>query len=83
MLKAFLEEYMYYGRDAENIKLEVLTQTQQELHFSAQVSPGYCNFIITISTNFNNRMILWHNLRSVAELVSSHNLPWIVMGDFS
>lgn len=28
-------------------------------------------------------MILWDNLRSVSDLVNTHNLPWIVMGDFN
>lgn len=37
---------MYVLWDSGNIKLEALTQTQQELHFSAQVSPGYPNIII-------------------------------------
>lgn len=38
---------IYVRWDAENIKFEVLTQTQQELHFPAQVSAGYPKLILS------------------------------------
>lgn len=52
--------------------------------FAAQVSPSAPTLFLTAvyaSCELSNRIILWNNLKTMANLVN--NIPWLVLGDFN
>lgn len=64
--------------NAENINLEVLLQTSQEIHSSAQVNPSKPPskfFAVYASTCFQNKLTLWNNLRAIFDDIISKDLP--------
>lgn len=66
-----------------NIQLQILGRTTQEL---LQVTPNSPPFLFSITysnCDFQNKLILWNNLRNVFELVHHKSLHWIVLGYFN
>ena len=67
----------------ENVEVSHLSRTEQEIHAAIKVhSSNLTQFISTIyaSPRLAERLILWNNLKTVAQL---HNLPWLMLGDFN
>ena len=60
-----------------------LATTKQEIHITVKVRPlnfYFLVFAVYASPRFNERWVLWNNLKNVAKL---HNKPWIIVGDFN
>ncbi|XP_030930737.1 uncharacterized protein LOC115956530 [Quercus lobata] len=56
---------------------------EQKIHTLVKVNSSSLNWIFTVvyaSPRHRERCILWNNLNTIA---NSHNLPWIVVGDFN
>lgn len=66
----------------DNVDLELVGQTRQEIHLRVKVSGHYVFFLSTIyclsHSDANN--ILWSNLFTVSNSLDS---PWLVVGDFN
>ena len=65
------------------VDVEVISATEQEVHALVRVSPSTSHWLLSAiyaSPRFVDRIILWNNLKLVAD---SHNLPWAVIEDFN
>lgn len=65
------------------VDVEILSATGQEIYTLIRVnpsSPPWLLFAIYASPRFVDRCVLWDNLKIIA---NSHNIPWVVMGDFN
>lgn len=65
------------------VQVEVLSATEQEIHSLIQVRSQNLHWLISViyaSLRFEERCILWNNLRILANM---HDLPWALMGDFN
>ena len=63
--------------------VEVLAATEQEIHALIWVRSQSLSWLISAiyaSPRFEERCILWNNLRILANM---HDLPWALMGDFN
>ncbi|XP_050278348.1 uncharacterized protein LOC126719886 [Quercus robur] len=65
------------------VHVEVLAATEQEIHALIQVRSQSFSWLISAiyaSPRFEERCILWNNLKILANM---HDLPWALMGDFN
>ncbi|KAL0016452.1 hypothetical protein SO802_003521 [Lithocarpus litseifolius] len=69
--------------NSDKAELFQLTSIEQEIHVSVKVYNSKFTWIFSTvyaSPRLAERSILWNNLCSV---VDSHNLPWVIAGDFN
>ncbi|XP_030942467.1 uncharacterized protein LOC115967498 [Quercus lobata] len=65
------------------VHVDVLAATEQEIHAMIQVRSQSFTWLISAiyaSPRFEERCMLWNNLRMLANM---HDLPWALMGDFN
>ena len=65
------------------VQVDVLVATKQEIHAMIRVRTQTFNWLISAiyaSPRFEERCILWNNLRMIANM---HDMPWTLMGDFN
>ncbi|XP_023917015.1 uncharacterized protein LOC112028551 [Quercus suber] len=65
------------------VQVDVLSSTEQEIHALIRVRSQSLTWLISAiyaSPRFEERCILWNNLRILANM---HDLPWALMGDFN
>ncbi|KAK7848986.1 putative mediator of rna polymerase ii transcription subunit 37c [Quercus suber] len=65
------------------VQVDVLSSTEQEIHALIRVRSQSLIWLISAiyaSPRFEERCILWNNLRILANM---HDLPWALMGDFN
>ena len=65
------------------VQVEALATTEQEVHAIVRVRTQSFNWLISAiyaSPRFEERCILWDNLKMLADM---HDLPWALMGDFN
>ena len=65
------------------VQVEALATTEQEVHAIVRVRIQSFNWLISAiyaSPRFEERCILWDNLKMLADM---HDLPWALMGDFN
>lgn len=68
---------------ANELLVDPITATAQEIHASVQVSqssPPWLISFIYASTSYHSRKILWDNLQIFS---TNHNSPWLLCGDFN
>ena len=69
--------------DSDRVDVTPLADTEQEIHATVKVRNSNSSWLLTAvyaSPRTAERLILWNNLISTAEL---HNLPWVLAGDFN
>lgn len=69
--------------NSDRVVVSPLATTKQEIHITVKVRPSDFDFLVSAvyaSPRFNERCVLWNNLKNVAKL---HNKAWIIAGDFS
>ncbi|XP_075669777.1 uncharacterized protein LOC142639497 [Castanea sativa] len=69
--------------NSEAVEVTHILSTEQEIHALVKVSYSNLSWIISAiyaSPRLAERRILWHNLSLVN---ATHNLPWIILGDFN
>ena len=65
------------------VHVDVLATTEQEIHAFIRVRSQSFSWLISaiyVNPRFEERCILWNNLRILANM---HDLPWALMGDFN
>ena len=65
------------------VQVDVLASTEQEIHTLIRVRSQTLSWLISAiyaSPRFEERCILWNNLRMLANM---HDLPWALMGGFN
>jgi len=74
---------LWFLWDPDRVEVTFLASTEQEIHTLVKVNSSSLNWIFTAiyaSPRHRERCMLWNNLNTVA---NSHNLPWIIAGDFN
>ena len=69
--------------NSDRVVVSPLATTKQEIHITVKVRPSDFDFLVSavyVSPRFNERCVLWNNLKNVAKL---HNKPWIIASDFN
>lgn len=69
--------------NSDKAKVVQLASTEQKIHVSVKVRNSNFTWIFSAvysSPRLSERSILGNNLCSVAD---SHNLPWVIVGDFN
>ena len=65
------------------VHVDVLATTEQEIHALIRVRSQSFSWLISaiyVNPRFEERCILWNNLRILANM---HDLPWALIGDFN
>lgn len=65
------------------LEIQLLGATDQEIHVNVKIPLSQFSWVLTTiyaSVDIAERLILWQNLKNVAD---NMNLPWMVMRDFN
>ncbi|XP_030948980.1 uncharacterized protein LOC115972893 [Quercus lobata] len=69
--------------NSDKVEVTQIANTEQEIHVSIKVRGSKFSWILSAvyaSPRLEERTIFWNNLATVAK---SHNLPWVIAGDFN